>query len=167
MTQGGSLKGAFLPLFFAFCGLRISSHHREDLGKSQHMQVLAILSFIVPIFAWNVPLLFQIFLKRSLVFPFLLFFSISLHCSLKKAFLSLLPILWNSAFSWVYLSLYALPISGIIQCLSFWFISFHMITSRSIHGAANGIVSFFLWLNNIPLYICTTSSLFMHLLMDT
>lgn len=60
MTQGGSLKGAFVPLFFAICGLMISSHHRElslgdisweDLGKSQHMQVLAILSFIVPIFA--------------------------------------------------------------------------------------------------------------------
>ena len=41
------------------------------------------------------------FLKRSLLFPILLFSSISLHCSLKKAFLSLLAILWNSAFSWV------------------------------------------------------------------
>ena len=30
--------------------------------------------------------------------------SISLHWSLKKAFLSLLAILWNSAFKWVYLS---------------------------------------------------------------
>ena len=100
MTQGGSLKGAFLPLFFAFCGLRISSHHREDLGKSQHMQVLAILCFIVPIFAWNVPLVFQIFLKRSLVFPIRLFSAISLHCSLKKAFLSLFAILWNSALSY-------------------------------------------------------------------
>ena len=40
-----------------------------------------------------------------LVFPILLLSSISLHCSLKKAFLSLLAILWNSAFSWVYISL--------------------------------------------------------------
>ena len=39
-----------------------------------------------------------------LVFPFLLFSSISLHWSLRKAFLSLLGILWNSAFKWVYLS---------------------------------------------------------------
>ena len=46
-----------------------------------------------------------VFLLRSLVFPILLFSSISLHCSLKKAFLSLLAILWNSAFSWVYHSL--------------------------------------------------------------
>ena len=44
-----------------------------------------------------------IFLKRSLVFPFLLFPSVSLHCLLKGAFLSLLSILWNSAFRWIYL----------------------------------------------------------------
>ena len=46
----------------------------------------------------------SIFLKRSLVFPILLFSSISLHWPLRKAFLSLLAILWNSAFKWVYLS---------------------------------------------------------------
>ena len=34
--------------------------------------------------------------KRSLVFPILLFSSISLHWSLRKALLSLLAILWNS-----------------------------------------------------------------------
>ena len=50
---------------------------------------------------WNVPLVSPVFLKRSLVFPILLFSSISLHCSLKKSFLSLLAILWNSAFCWV------------------------------------------------------------------
>ena len=45
-----------------------------------------------------------IFLKRSLVFPILLFSCISLHWLLKKAFLSLLAILWNSAFRCLYLS---------------------------------------------------------------
>ena len=45
-----------------------------------------------------------IFLNRSLVFPILLFSSASLHWSLRKAFLSLLAILWNSAFRWEYLS---------------------------------------------------------------
>src|SRR5574337_45105 len=44
------------------------------------------------------------FLKRSLVFPILLFSSISLHSSLRKAFLSLLAILWNSAFRCLCLS---------------------------------------------------------------
>ena len=36
----------------------------------------------------------------SVVFPILLFSSISLHCSFKKAFLSLLAILWNSVFKY-------------------------------------------------------------------
>ena len=53
---------------------------------------------------WNVPLVSLIFLKRSLVFPILLFSSTSLHWLLKKAFLSLFAILWNSAFKCVYLS---------------------------------------------------------------
>ena len=65
---------------------------------------IPFLSFIEPIFAWNVPLVSLIFLKRSLVFPILFFSSISLHWSLRKAFLSLLAMLWNSAFKWVYLS---------------------------------------------------------------
>ena len=60
-------------------------------------------------FAWNVPLVSLIFLTRSLVFPILLFSSISLHWLLRKAFLSLLAILWNSAFRWVYLSFSPLP----------------------------------------------------------
>ena len=51
---------------------------------------LPFLSFIVPTFAWNVLLLSLSFLKKSLVFAILLLFSISLHCSLKMAFLSLL-----------------------------------------------------------------------------
>ena len=66
---------------------------------------LPFLCFIAPILEWHVPLITPIFLKRSLVFPMLLFSSISLHCSFKKSLLSLLAILWNSAFSWVYLSL--------------------------------------------------------------
>ena len=63
------------------------------------------LSFIVPIFGQNAPLMFPVFLKRSLIFPVLLFPSIIKHCSLKKSFLSLLDILWNSAFNWMCLSL--------------------------------------------------------------
>ena len=49
------------------------------------------------------PLVSLIFLNRSLVFPILLFSSISLHWSLRKAFLYLLTILWNSAFTCLYL----------------------------------------------------------------
>ena len=38
---------------------------------------LLLLSFIMPILAWNVPLISPVFLRRSLVFPVLLFSSIS------------------------------------------------------------------------------------------
>ena len=58
------------------------------LMSSASVRFISFLSVIVPIFAWNVPLVSLIFLKRSLVFPILLFFSISLHWSLRKAFLS-------------------------------------------------------------------------------
>ena len=75
---------------------------------------LPVLSFIVPLFAWNIPLVSLIFLKRSLVFPILLFSSISLQWSLRKAFLSLLALLWNSAFKWVYLSLSPLPLPSLL-----------------------------------------------------
>jgi len=76
------------PLLNTFCSIRS----------------IPFLSFIEPIFAWNFPLISLIFLKRSLVFSILLFSSISLHWSLRKAFLSLLAILWNSAVRCFYLS---------------------------------------------------------------
>jgi len=44
------------------------------------------------------------FSMSSLVFPIPLLSSISLHCSVKKLFIYLLSILWNSAFRWVNLS---------------------------------------------------------------
>ena len=70
------------------------------------------LSFVVPIFAWNFPLASLIFLKRFLVFPILLFSSISWHWSFKRIFLPLLAILWNSTFSWIYLSFVPLPFTS-------------------------------------------------------
>ena len=116
-----------------------SCHH--FLTSSASVRFIPFLSFIEPIFAWmvccdswglqrvghdwatelnwtelawKVPLLSPVFLKKSLVFPILLCPPISLHCSFKKAFLSLLAILWNSAFSYVYLSF--LPC--LLLCLS-------------------------------------------------
>ena len=55
-------------------------------------------------------------LSHSVVFLY------SLHCSLKKAFLPLLAILWNSAFSWVYLSLTFMS-KLILFCVA-WLFSF-------------------------------------------
>ena len=44
------------------------------LNISGSVRYIPFLSFIEPIFAWNVPLVSLIFLKRSLVFPILFFF---------------------------------------------------------------------------------------------
>ena len=91
------------------------------LISSASVQSLLFLSFVVPIFAWNIPLVSPTFLKRSLVFPILLFSSVSLHCSLKKALLSFLAILWNSTLSWMYLSFPPLPFTYLFSatCQSF------------------------------------------------
>ena len=80
--------------------------------------------------------------------------SISLHCS-HKAFLSLLAILWNSAFSWVYLSLSLLPFTSLlfsaickassdnhIALLNFFFLGIVLVTASctmlqtSIHSSS-------------------------------
>ena len=87
------------------------------LISSASVRSTPFLSFIVPIFAWNAPLVSLILLKRSLVFPSLLFSSIYLHWSLRKAFLSLLAILWNSAFRWMYLSFSPLPFASFLSYL--------------------------------------------------
>ena len=68
------------------------------LVSSASVSSTPFLSYIEPIFAWNDPLVSLIFLKRSLVFPIVLFSSISLHWLLRKAFLCLVALLWNSAF---------------------------------------------------------------------
>ena len=60
------------------------------LISSGSIRPIPFLSFTVTIFAWNISLVFLIFLKRSPVFLILLFSSVSLHWSLRKAFLSLL-----------------------------------------------------------------------------
>ena len=82
------------------------------LISSAYDRSIPFLSFIVPIFAWNVPLVSIIFFKKSLVFPILLFSSISLQWSQRKAFLSLLAILWNSALR--YLSFSLLPFDSLL-----------------------------------------------------
>ena len=84
----------------------------------------------MPIFAWNIPLLSLNFLRRSQVFPILLFSSTSLCWSLREAFLFLLAIFWNSAFRWMYLSFSHLPFTSLLFSAiniynSFWSIDYH------------------------------------------
>ena len=101
MASGYLCTKTFLSSYVYSCYLVLIS--------STSVRSLLFLSFTVLIFAWNVHLISPMFLKRSLVFPTLLFSFISLHFSLKKAFLFLPASLWNSAFSLVYLFLSPLP----------------------------------------------------------
>ena len=65
----------------------------------------------------SVPLVSLIFLKRSLVFPTVLFSSFSSQLFPLKAFLSLLASLWNCAFQWVYHSFFPLPFTSLLSYL--------------------------------------------------
>ena len=102
----GSWRSFMYCLSVYFCHLFLIS--------SAPVRSIPFLSFIVPIFPWNVPLVSLIFLKRSLVFLFLLFSSISLHWSVRKVFLFLLAILWNSVFRCLYLSFSPLPFASLL-----------------------------------------------------
>ena len=72
------------------------------------------LFFMLPIFAWNVPLASLIILKRSLVFPILLFSFYFFALIAEDAFLFLLAFLCNSAFRWIYLSFSPLPFNSLL-----------------------------------------------------
>ena len=81
---------------------------------SASVRSLLFLSLIMPILSWNIPLIFPIFeeissLSHSIVFLYFL------HYSFKKTFLSLLAILWNSVFSWVYLFLTCLLLPSLLS----------------------------------------------------
>ena len=94
LSLSGSLRSFFYSSSVYSCHLFLIS--------SASVRSILFLSYIVPIFVWNVSLVSIIFLKRSLVFSILLFSCISLFCLLRNAFLYLLDIFCNSAFRWVY-----------------------------------------------------------------
>ena len=106
------------------------------------------------------------------VFPILFFSSISLHWSLRKAFLTLLAILWNSAFKWVYLSfsplLFTSPLFTAIcksssdshfAFLHFFFLGIFLIpvsctvSWTSVHSSSGLCLSDLIWIClSLPLY---------------
>ena len=158
----------------SFCIILIVYSCHLFLTSSASVRSIPFLSFIVPIFAWNVPLGSLIFLKRSLVFPILLFSCIPLHCSLRKPFLSLLAILWNSAFRWVYLffspclsflfffsALCKSSSDNHFSFLHFFFLGMVLITASctmlqtSVHSSSGTLSDLILWIHwSLPLYNC-------------
>ena len=151
---------SFLYSFFVYsCHLFLTS--------TASFTSLLFLSFIEPIFAWNVPLVSLVFLKWSLALPILLFFSISLPSLFNKAFY-----LWNSAFSWVCLSFSPLPFTSLLfspickassdnqfAFLHFFFLGMVLITASctmshtSIHSSSGTLSDLVPWIYlSLPLY---------------
>ena len=121
------------------------------------------IAFIMTIFAGNFPFVSLIFLRRSLVFPILLFPSISLHWSLRKAFLSFLSIFWNSVFKWVYLSFSPSPFTSLLftaickassdshfAFLHFFFLGMVLITAPCTLSGLQVLTHTHLWMRLLP-----------------
>jgi len=81
----GSWRFFLYSSFVYYCYLLISSASVTSIQFPSFIELI-----FHEMFPW-----YLVFLRRPLVFPILLFSSISLHCSLKKTFLSLLAILWT------------------------------------------------------------------------
>ena len=147
---------------------------RLFLISSASVRSIPFMSFIEPIFAWNVPLVSLLFLKRSLILHILFFSYIPLHWSPRKAFLSLLAILWNSAFRWVYLSFSPLPLASFLfsaickassdyhfAFLHFFYVGMVLITAfctvswTSSHSSSGTLSVLIPWTYlSLPLYNC-------------
>ena len=128
--------------------------------------------YIVPHLCMKCSLGISNFLEEISNLPILLFSSISLHWSQRKAFLSLLAILWNSAFKWVYLSFSPLPFTSplfIAICkassdshfafLHFFFLGMVLIlvscimSWTSVHSSSGTLSDLIPWIQfSLPLY---------------
>ena len=75
---------------------------------------MLFLSFIVPIFAWNVPLVSLIFLKRSLNLSHFIVFLYFFALITEEDFLISPCYFCNSAFKWAYLSFSPLPLASLL-----------------------------------------------------
>ena len=140
-----------ISLSFFFFLYRSSVYSCHDFISSVSFRPLPFLPFIVPLVGWNVPLIFLVFLKRSLVFTLLLLFSISLHCSLKKTFYSGLTVLGTlhlvectfpflPCFSLLfYPQLFVKPPQQPLRLLVSLFL--HTVFTASIHSSSQ----FFIW----------------------
>ena len=107
------LSGSLKPLL---CSSSVYSYH-HFLISSASLRSIPFLSFTVPIFTWNVPLVSLIFLKRSLAFPIILFYFFLFLCIEHLGMLSYLSLLF---FGILHLDGY---ISSFLLCLLFLFFS--------------------------------------------
>ena len=130
--------------FFLYSSSVYSCH--LFLISSYSFRSIPFLSFFEPISAWNVHLVSLIFLKRSLVFPILLFSFIYLHWSLRSFLISPCSSL-ELCIKWIYLSFSPLPFTSLL---------FTAIFKPSSDNHSAFLHFFFLGMVLIPVS-CTTS----------
>ena len=158
-----------ITIFFLY-GTSVYSFHL--LITSASVRSLPFQSLTVPVFGSNVPLIFPVFLKRSLVLPFLLFSSISLHWR-RPSCLSLLfsvtlhlvgytfPFL--PCFSLLFFPLFVRPPqrTTLPSCISFSLGWFRLLPPLQYHGPMPIVLQAFCLLNLIP-WIYSLSPLHIH-----
>jgi len=83
--------------------------------SSASIRSLPFLSSIVTIFGWNIPLIFLVFLKRSLVLPFQLLSFYFFAFFIEEGLLVSLCYSLNSTFSWVYLFFSSLLFTSLLS----------------------------------------------------
>ena len=114
---------------------------------SSSVRSLQFCPFLCPSLHEMFPWYLQYFEEISSL-SYSIFSSVSLYCSLKKAFLSLLANLWNSAFCWLYISLSPL----LFTCLLFSAI--YKVSSDNhfvlLHFFFLGVVLVAISLKNLP-----------------
>ena len=109
--------------------------------SSASVRAIPFLSFIVPVFAWNIPLVSNFLEEISTIshsVVFLYFFALIAE----EGFLISPSILWNSTFRWVYRSFPPLPLASLLfsaickassdnhfACLHFFFLRMVLITA--------------------------------------
>ena len=117
------------------------------LISSASVRSISFLSFIVPIFAWNVPFGISNFLEEISSLSHSIVFLYFMALFTEDGFLTSPCILWKSAFRWVYLSFSPLP---------FTFLLFSAICKASSDNHFAFLLFFFLGMVLISVF-CTVS----------
>ena len=143
------------------CILSISSWSLQRLLDLYHFCPL-----LCPFWGWNIPLIFPIFLKRSLVLPFLLLSSISLHHSLKRpscltllfsetlhlvgCTVPFLPCFLLLSFPWLFVKP---PQTTTLPSCSFYFFGIVLVIASSVYNSLGTLSSKSnLWIYLSPLW---------------
>ena len=144
-----------LPPTLLIPPLEVVAKHRTDLPVPCSCFPLAVLHLVVYICQCHSLTSSQLTLPPPRVLKSILYICV---------FIPVLPL--GSSEPYFFFKIPYICVSIQYLFFSFWLTSLCMTDTRSIHLITNSTILFPLWLSNIPFYICTTSSLSIHMLTD-